>query len=222
MLVVIAFNYVGDALRDSLEVQLRQRQRGPACPCAMPQSVGELPRVADRATGVWSGTWQAATWPSPKSCNSVSATGHRGCTAVRRVLNRQTIGANIDDGGSPPTRTRTRTRPRPTTRRPLPPPIHSVGGIRCVGHAIGGREPSAECSQGPLRRRGGHRPVPRPGDPSPGRSSGQTVISVWRRSLASMNSSTMEKTTSLALRTVVARPMTWPHGLKFTSLACSG
>ena len=51
---------------------------------------------------------------------------------------------------------------------------------------------------------------------------GQTVTSVWSRSEASMNSSTMEKTTSFALRTVEARPMTWPHGLKFTSLACSG
>ena len=55
-----------------------------------------------------------------------------------------------------------------------------------------------------------------------GGAPGQTVTSAWSRSVASMYSSTIEKTTSLALRTVVARPMTWPQGLKFTSWACSG
>ena len=57
--------------------------------------------------------------------------------------------------------------------------------------------------------------------PSPGFGA-QTVRPACIRSVASTYSSTMEKTTSLALRTAVARPMTWPQGLKFTSLAASG
>ena len=57
--------------------------------------------------------------------------------------------------------------------------------------------------------------------PSP-RFGAQTVRPACIRSVASTYSSTMEKTTSLALRTAVARPMTWPQGLKFTSLAASG
>ena len=50
----------------------------------------------------------------------------------------------------------------------------------------------------------------------------QTVTPACRRSVTSRYSSTIEKTTSFAFRTVVALPITCPQGLKLTSLACSG
>ena len=69
-------------------------------------------------------------------------------------------------------------------------------------------------------------PIPTPGvqkaTPSGRGEPAHTVRPACRRSVASTYSSTMEKTTSLAFRTEVARPMTCPQGLKFTSLACSG
>ncbi len=59
-------------------------------------------------------------------------------------------------------------------------------------------------------------------DDRPARQAVAPSFSCCRRSSASTYSSTIPSTTSLVRRTVLANPITWPAGLKFTSLASSG